>query len=130
MLRFQRSDYLIDFNVAVLLARALEQVGRVPLRLSPMHVATILLKADPAILILTLTASHVVAALILVARHEALGAEFSIHTSLPLKEFFIMLPTLASRVVQLAALETDNGAALTRGFLCKHAFLLDVSVAV
>ena len=64
----------------------------------------ILLKADPAVLELTLGAGHMVTAIKFIARYATLGTELAVVSFLPLDEFFIHRTALSTRMGHFAAL--------------------------
>ena len=86
----------------------------------------ILLKADPAVLVLTLGASHMVTAIKFIARYATLGTELAVVSFLPLDEFFIHRTALTARMGHLATLEANICAAFALHYFLPPASLLHV----
>ena len=86
----------------------------------------ILLKADPAVLVLTLGASHMVTAIKFIARYATLGTELAVVSFLPLDELFIRRTALTARMGHLATLEANICAAFALHYFLPPASLLHV----
>ena len=87
------------------------------------------LKADPAVLILALCTSHVVAAIMFVARNATVWTELAIVSLFPLHELFIVRAALFARMSSFSTLKTDTLTTFARYRLLEHACLFDKAVA-
>ena len=89
----------------------------------------IFLQANPAIWVLALGASHVIAPIKLVAWNSTIRTKLTIVALLPVVEFFLKLPTLFAFVSFLATFEANINPTFALDYLLKHSSFPDKSIA-
>lgn len=87
------------------------------------------LKADPAVLFLTLCAGHVIAPVELIACNLTSRARLRVNFLRPLDKLCVQEAALSTMMVCLPALEANLLPTLARNLFLKAANLFDVSIA-